>query len=117
MDSAKIEINIESVERELKSFLSECAARAEKTGEDIFCNSKYSQYDRIRPSDAAEILLGLSVESIELHEKAFLDPSRSIAALYLNASQELADVENRHRRGPKKLGAWLSMALSSDDAM
>ena len=118
MVSAKIEKNIESIENELKAQLSECAARAEKTGEDIFSNSRYRQHEHIRPNDTAEKLLALAIESLKLHELASLDSSPSVAALYMHASKELADVENEHRRGPrKKLGAWLSSALSHDDAM
>ena len=112
MDSAKIEKNIEIVERELKSLLSECAARAEKTGEDIFSNTRYSQYEPLRRNESAEKLLALSIESIRLHEKASLDLSGSTATLYLDACRELSDTENEHRRGPRKLGAWLSKELS-----
>jgi len=108
------EDNIEYLEKKISDIILQNANRAGETGEDLFTNSDFNPHNILSAHfhQEAEKLLSLSNECISLQEQASIDASDSIAQLYLTACFELADLTNEHRRGPRKLAAWLYQEAS-----
>lgn len=115
----KLEDNIESLEKEIIDIIMQNAERASETGEDLFTNSDYNPHNILSAHfhKLAEKLLKLARESLNLQEQASINPGDSIANLYLSACSESANLNNKQRRGPRKLAAWLHKEVSKHNAL
>lgn len=109
----KLNRQLASVEGDLRTQLLSVLPNAVESGADYFTNSAFNPHDlhsaHMQP-DAEKFLL-LAEESLSLRDQLHLPKQGSVGDLYLLACSEAADLNNEHRRGPRKLAAWLSQEL------
>ncbi len=106
---AKLEEKLGAAEDALRTRLLAVLPRVEGTGEMLFLNAKNMPGDyrsNWLPEESDE-LHDLAAQCVSLREQCALNDDLSIGNLFLAACREAADIENEHRRGPRRLAAWL----------
>lgn len=109
----KLNRQLASTEGGLQTQLLIVLPNAVKSGADYFTNSAFNPQDLLSAhmQPDAEKFLRLAEESLALRDQLHLPRQGSVGDLYLMACSEAADLSNEHRRGPRKLAAWLSQEL------
>jgi hypothetical protein len=113
--SEKLNRQLVATENFLRAQLLQVLPGAVKTGADYFTNSEFNPHDlllsHLRP--AAEEFLRLAKESLSFRDQLSLPKEGSVGDLYLSACAEAADLSNQHRRGPRKLAAWVAQEMQA----
>ncbi|WP_266160702.1 hypothetical protein [Dyella silvatica] len=105
----KREAQLEATEGLLLALLEQVLPRIVDSGEMLFYHADFmplAEQARWLPPEC-EVLLPLVKDSMVLRHELGLAVSGSMGELYLSACREAADVDNEHRRGPRRLAAWL----------
>ena len=107
----KLSATEDSLRRKLLKLLADSA----KTGADYFTNSEFNPHylQLAHLISETEVLLQLAKESLSLRDQLSLPQNGSVGELYLSACAEAADLQNEHRRGPRKLAAWVCQELQA----
>jgi len=109
----KLNKQLSSSEDDLRTQLLSVLPNAVVSGVDYFTNSSFNPHNLLSAhmQPDAEKYLRLAEESLSLRDQLLLPKQGSVGNLYLMACSEAADLNNEHRRGPRKLAAWLSQEL------
>jgi hypothetical protein len=104
-----MEARLTEAEGELRALLEKVLPRTAQSGEQLFFHSENlpNGYRANMLPVESEQLFSLARECVELHEQLQRPLGGSVAQLYLFACHEAASLHNQHRRGPRKLSAWL----------
>ena len=110
-----METRLTEAERELRALLEKVLPRTAQSGEQLFFHSESlpKGYRANMLPVESEQLFSLATECAELHELLEKPLRGSVAHLYLSACREAAS-QNEHRRGPRKLSAWLLGEIGHD---
>jgi hypothetical protein len=109
----KLNRQLSSTEDELRTQLLIVLPNAVESGVDYFTNSSFNPHKlpSVHMPPDAEKLLRLAEESLSIRDQLHLPKQGSVGDLYLLACSEAADLSNNHRRGPRKLAAWVAQEL------
>ena len=113
--ASKLENELLATERELYRVLMRVLPHCAETGTMLFFNSQNlpDDYQRHWLPQESDQLLELASRCTAIREKLKLPIARTLSQLFLDACAENANVQNPHRRGPRKLAAWLLAELQS----
>ena len=115
----QLETTLELVEANLRTKLLAALPSAAQTGADYFTNSNFNPHsillEHLRPE--TEKFVSAANECIRIREKLGLSITGTVGHLYLACCAELAELKNEHRRGPRKLSAWLMGQLGAGNAI
>jgi len=106
---------LESMERQFRDRLLGVLPKAAKTGSAVFTNTTFNPHHlppHLFRTDADE-LLEEAQACLRLREKLDLPVIGSMGYEFIVACQEAANIENPHRRGPRRLAEALLKALSA----
>jgi hypothetical protein len=111
----KVTRKLESMERQFRDRLLGLLPEAAKTGSAVFTNTTFNP-QHLRPhlfrTDADE-LLEEAQACLRLREQLDLPVTGSVGYVFIEACQETANIENPHRRGPRRLAEALLETLSA----
>jgi len=109
----KLERELKNLETQLIDRLRQVLPRAAETGVNLFANSGFNPHNLLQGhlSAEAEEFLAMARKCIALRERLCLEVMGSVGELYLRGCSEGADLSNEHRRGPRRLAAWLLREL------
>jgi hypothetical protein len=106
---------LETMERQFRDRLLGLLPKAAKTGSAVFTNTTFNPH-QLRPhlfrTDADE-LLEEAQACLRLREQLDLPVIGSVGYVFIEACQEAANIENPHRRGPRRLAEALLETLSA----
>ena len=106
---------LESMERQFRDRLLGLLPKAVKMGSPVFTNTTFNPH-HLRPhlfgTDADE-LLEEAKACLRLREQLDLPVTGSVGYFFIEACQEAANIENPHRRGPRRLAEALLETLSA----
>ena len=110
----KLERQLSALEEELRTRLRDLLPEVAHNGSLLFMNSKFNPHrlNLAHLHAQSEHLLQTANSCVELRVQLGMDVAGSVADLFLAACRESADLDNAHRRGPRKLAAWLLEELS-----
>ena len=109
----RLEGELTASENELVDVLREILPYAIQTGFDPFTNSQYNPHNLLHLDESVERCVRLAQDSVRLRSELYIvEPG--IGAAYLEKCAELADLDNPHRRGPRRLAASLMERLNDD---
>jgi hypothetical protein len=105
----KLNNQLSSSEDALRTLLLGVLPGAVESGVDYFTNSSFNPHNLLSAhmQADAERMLRLAEESMSLRDQLHLSKKGSVGDLYLMACSEAVDLNNVHRRGPRKLAAWV----------
>ncbi|HEY2403000.1 MAG TPA: hypothetical protein VGI23_21785 [Steroidobacteraceae bacterium] len=106
---------LESIEREFRDRLLRLLPKAVETGSSVFTNTTFNPHNlppQVFRTDADELLADAQA-CLRLREQLVLPVLGSVGGLFLDACRESADLENPHRRGPRRLAEALLERLSA----
>jgi len=107
---------LESTERQFRDRLLALLPEAAKTGSPVFTNTTFNPHN-VRPhlfrADADELLEDARA-CLRLREQLDLPALGSVGDLFIEACRESADLDNPHRRGPRRLAQSLLDTLSTE---
>ena len=111
---AKTEVELLAREGELSSALRRVLPEIERTGAGLFFNSEFDPHGLgvTARHETSETLYQLAVHCVELRVSLSLPGDRSVGQQFLSACHEHSDLGNKHRRGPRRLAAWLLEQVS-----
>jgi hypothetical protein len=112
--AAKIELQLVQEEAALRQRLLQVLPSASQCGLDLFTNSQFNPHglNTARLSPASQEFVRSSRQCIAWREALGLPAKRSVGQLFLAACEERAG-SSEHRRGPRRLSAWLLVELQS----
>jgi hypothetical protein len=112
--TAKAERGLVEEEASFRARLLEVLPPASASGHDLFTNSEFNPYhlNQAQLSLLAEELLGVAKRCIARRQELRLLNERSIGELFIIACREGAS-SSPHRRGPRRLAAWLLSELQN----
>ncbi len=110
---AKLEQTLNAEEASLRERLRPALQAASSSGQDLFTNSQFNPngLNLAHLPPVVEDLLEAANRCVALREDLGLPIENSVGQLYLLCCSESAS-SNPHRRGPKRLAAWLLTALN-----
>ncbi len=113
----KLNRQLTLTEENLRTQLLRVLPGAAKSGANYFINSTFNPYSLLSAhmQPDAEEFLQLAEECLSLRDQLHLPKEGSVGDLYLMACTEAADLNNEHRRGPRKLAQWVAEQLKAAD--
>ena len=104
---------LQTAEDSLRAKLLQVLPEAVESGADYFTNSEFNPHNLLPSHMIAdtEVFLQLSKECLSLREQLSLPTEDTVGDYYLSACTEAADLNNEHRRGPRRLAAWVAQEL------
>jgi hypothetical protein len=106
---------LESMEREFRDRLLKLLPDAVKTGSAVFTNTTFNPHNlpaHLFRTDADE-LLEQAQACLRLREHLDLSVTGSVGYAFIQACKEAANIENPHRRGPRRLAEALLETVSA----
>lgn len=106
---------LESMERQFRDRLLGILPNAAKTGSAVFTNTRFNPHN-LRPHLVranADELLEEAQDCLRLREQLNLPVTGSVGHMFIEACQEAANMEDPHRRGPRRLAEALLQTLSA----
>lgn len=113
--ASALERELAATERELFALLMHALPVSIENGPMIFFNSQNLPDDYRRnwlPKESDE-LLELAKRCSSIRGELGLPIAQTLAQLFLDACAENANMQNPHRRGPRKLATWLLAEIRS----
>jgi hypothetical protein len=109
----KLERQLAELEGQLLDHLRRVLPTAAETGANVFANSQFNPHGLLESHllPEAERFLSLATDCVSLRDKLGLIGVGSVGELYLSCCAEGADLQNEHRRGPRRLAEWLYKEL------
>jgi hypothetical protein len=109
----KLNRQLQTAEDSLRAKLLQVLPDAVESGANYFANSEFNPHDLLPTHMIAdtEEFLQLAKESFSLREQLSLPTEDTVGEFYLSACAEAADLHNEHRRGPRRLAAWVAQEL------
>jgi len=110
MDSEqKLQRQLTACEEDLRSRLRDLLPAIADDGSPLFTNSEFNPHglNAAHMHAQSEDLLRAANSCVAMRAQLGLPIAGSAAALFIAACREGADLNNAHRRGPRRLASWL----------